>query len=679
MFIAGLDYHSTQEHSHPLFKNLFSLIIIDDRTNKVIYGKEGIPLKFVILAIRKYRPKIVAIDNFSEFGSQKELLYFLQNIPEDTKLVQITGAPGYTYESIVSIIKKKFNVKIDHKPTSIETAYFCAKLAKKKVGFSLVINYNTRVVITRARHPGKGGWSQARYQRLFQVKVKEIAKRIENALKENNIDFDKIVYETEFGYKKVIFDIYAPISDVRAIIKKEIISNADVKIKIEKNVSPYMMFLPLRDDKKGGKTLSQRYIIVGVDPGTTTGLACLDLDGNLVYLNSHKEWSRSEIIRVITEIGIPILIASDVNPPPDFVNKLASTLQIPIFYPERNLTVNEKRALVENFLSTKSQFSVNTAHERDALSAAIKAFYHYKPKLDKIEALIKSEKIPLHYKQKIKADVIRGKSIISAIREMLTKTDAEEQKPSQENVKLSADKNIISSFDKSLLDQISKLQEHISFLERENERLRLEIKNLKSIILEMDEQIKRVKENKKVTYESELTNTLLESLREENKNLRKQIDLLTERLTNLLKVYEFEKNPNIIVFKVIEKFTMDHILNYQSNLGIFPEDILYFKDGSGGGKTLADYLISLKIKAIISETPMAHIAFDKLINAGIPVILSSELKNIKFFKNFGIIPAIEFKKAIERVKKEITERQKREAELTIKRIIEEYRKNRWKS
>lgn len=60
-------------------------------------------------------------------------------------------------------------------------------------------------------------------------------------------------------------------------------------------------------------------IIVGFDPGLTVGLAILDLNGNLLFLDSFKEISKSEIITKIMELGRAILIATDVENPPKAV------------------------------------------------------------------------------------------------------------------------------------------------------------------------------------------------------------------------------------------------------------------------------------------------------------------------------------------------------------------------
>jgi len=63
----------------------------------------------------------------------------------------------------------------------------------------------------------------------------------------------------------------------------------------------------------------RKYTIVGIDPGTTVGVAMLDLDGNTVDVFSAKNYSVSDTIRRIISRGKPLVVASDVTPTPSMV------------------------------------------------------------------------------------------------------------------------------------------------------------------------------------------------------------------------------------------------------------------------------------------------------------------------------------------------------------------------
>ncbi len=62
---------------------------------------------------------------------------------------------------------------------------------------------------------------------------------------------------------------------------------------------------------------------MGFDPGLTVGLAILDLNGNLLFLGSFKEITKSEIINIIMKFGRAILIATDVENSPKAVKKIS--------------------------------------------------------------------------------------------------------------------------------------------------------------------------------------------------------------------------------------------------------------------------------------------------------------------------------------------------------------------
>ncbi|MFW6450568.1 MAG: DUF460 domain-containing protein, partial [Nanoarchaeota archaeon] len=56
--------------------------------------------------------------------------------------------------------------------------------------------------------------------------------------------------------------------------------------------------------------LSLKSIIVGIDPGTTIGYACLSLDGMVLKTYSSKELDIASVIHNISKIGLPVIVAS---------------------------------------------------------------------------------------------------------------------------------------------------------------------------------------------------------------------------------------------------------------------------------------------------------------------------------------------------------------------------------
>jgi len=124
-----------------------------------------------------------------------------------------------------------------------------------------------------------------------------------------------------------------------------------------------------------------------LDPGTTVGVAILDLHGELVELRSKREASKSDLIKHILKFGKPLIIASDVNPMPKTIKKLASALGSRTYYPEVSLTNLEKEKIVRDF-----EEEIKNSHQKDALAAAIKAFRSYHELFIRVEKSLKNRK-----------------------------------------------------------------------------------------------------------------------------------------------------------------------------------------------------------------------------------------------------------------------------------------------
>ena len=95
------------------------------------------------------------------------------------------------------------------------------------------------------------------------------------------------------------------------------------------------------------KPLLQRrgYIIVGLDPGTTTGIAALNLSGDLVDLISSRAMSSSDVIEWIAARGRPLVVATDVFPTPGAVEKVKRAFNAVLFSPGADMPgVGEDRS-----------------------------------------------------------------------------------------------------------------------------------------------------------------------------------------------------------------------------------------------------------------------------------------------------------------------------------------------
>ncbi len=132
----------------------------------------------------------------------------------------------------------------------------------------------------------------------------------------------------------------------------------------------------------------KRPLIVGIDPGTTTGVAVFDLEGRLVLITSRKNLSRPKVIEIISEHGDPVVIASDKNPVPRFFEKFAASFDARLVYPRETLSRREKFIMAREYRDREGRVWCNS-HERDALVAALNAWKGVKRKVRTIDKKVR--------------------------------------------------------------------------------------------------------------------------------------------------------------------------------------------------------------------------------------------------------------------------------------------------
>jgi len=127
-------------------------------------------------------------------------------------------------------------------------------------------------------------------------------------------------------------------------------------------------------------------LIAGIDPGTHSAYALLDIDGKLVDLDSYAGGSIDRIVSSISGRGKVFLIGCDVNNIPGGVHKVASSIGAKVIRPQYNLGAYEKIKIVDNFLKQQNKFiKIQNKHEKDALAAALYAHRRIKNLLNRID------------------------------------------------------------------------------------------------------------------------------------------------------------------------------------------------------------------------------------------------------------------------------------------------------
>ena len=156
------------------------------------------------------------------------------------------------------------------------------------------------------------------------------------------------------------------------------------------------------------------YLFIGLDPGATKSYAVIDINGNLLSLKSSKKLDLNSSISEISKISKAIVVGTDINPAPKFVEKFASNLNANIVTPEKTLQQKDKWRIAKEYLKDKrytEKIRIQNKHQRDALTGDILAYKNYKTLFNKIDNdLVQKNK--LHLSDDIKGLVIEKDYLI---------------------------------------------------------------------------------------------------------------------------------------------------------------------------------------------------------------------------------------------------------------------------
>jgi len=363
-----------------------------------------------------------------------------------------------------------------------------------------------------------------------------------------------------------------------------------------------------------------RYTIVGIDPGTTLGLAMLDLEGKPIEVFSSKNYSISDAIRRIISYGTPLIVASDVTPTPSMVKKISKVFSSHIHELSESLSTEEKIAL------TKGEgYEYRNVHERDALAACLYAFKRYKKKF----AQVRKKTPPDVDVEEVKALVIKGVSISAAINSLVhsdsedvgehdvcgERGDEDENRINSTNSEILRLRGVIKAREReieAMREYNAALRSELEAKEHEIQGLRTRMETIRSIShreLEETEEIKRRdKEIKRLKDE-------IRAKEAENEDLR--------RIIEELKWGKEINNGERI--KVIKSFNRDVIQEVDKRYGFKRGDIVYLENGSGGGANTAELLARKGVSVVIYGKEMSHFAVEKFFEFGIPTFSSNDI------------------------------------------------------
>ena len=88
-----------------------------------------------------------------------------------------------------------------------------------------------------------------------------------------------------------------------------------------------------------------KLLVVGIDPGTTTAYAVLDLNGNVVSLKSAKNLGINALLAEIIQLGKIVAIGTDKAKIPSLVEDFSAKTGARIIYPKEDLKGEEKKSI----------------------------------------------------------------------------------------------------------------------------------------------------------------------------------------------------------------------------------------------------------------------------------------------------------------------------------------------
>jgi len=603
----------------------------------------------LIRMIRERQPEMVAMDNVHELAqSHKDLINLLRRLPPSTKLVQVTG--GDRPESLVRLAR--WNGITFDRTKPLEEAEASARLAARGVG-AVVSAFEDRTLIkvSRRRSLGRGGWSQNRYTRKIHGAVMALAREVEKQLREAGLEYSLRAVEGLGGFTRAEFVVEASRDKVHINPGYSV----DAQLKMQSIERPALQYKPLLH-RRG-------YIIVGLDPGTTTGIAALNLRGELVDLISSRAMSSSDVIEWIAARGRSLIVATDVSPTPGAVEKVKRAFNAVLFSPGADMAGEEKIALGR-------ELGYKNDHERDALAAALAAFRKYKNKFIQVEKKAPAEVDP----DEIKALVVRGYSIENAIAEFSHPPPAEGRPaapappaPDPDTAALRQHIQQLSEQVKTLRTYVDELQAQLAKKDADLQKANVRLDRLK------DKTSREIKRDHEIRIRDKEIVRLRSILRSERKYTKK----LKKNAVARKKAERIEEVKGLRRLKPVAAFSKEAVLAAAERYSLAEGDLVLLEDSSGGGKSTAEMFRERGVAAIVAEGEMAQAMQEYFLDLGLPVFTSAEIA-VQRIDSLPFIRPEELEAARERWEVQQKARQARLEAEKLESLFQDYKAERMK-
>jgi predicted RNase H-like nuclease (RuvC/YqgF family) len=609
-----------------------------------------------VVSLRKLRrlvdretPAILATDNMYELAEDKDdLVRLLRQLPAKTRLVQVTGAER---PEPLSRVASRHGVPYGKKP--MKEAEAAARLAASNVGYAVTAFTNTTTVkVARGRSTGKGGWSEDRFTRRIHGNVRKRSREIDQTLTDAGLPFERTITEKYGGYSQALFEVEAPPAAIPVSANR----SGDVRVEISRQRTDGIEFEPLAKRRD--------HVIVGVDPGTTTAVAVLDLDGTVLDRVSTRTADMAAVIEWIIERGRPLMIAADVTPMPETVEKIRRSFDAAGWTPTTDLPIDGKQH------RTREEGYEND-HERDALAAALYAFDDHEDQFERI-----TRKVPPRVERgEVIARVVAGEESVEAVLRELDEDEEPADEPTEHDPREpSAEEREISR----LTDRIGRLEAHVEQLREKLGQKDDRIDELQTRLSDAKrEERQEARERREVTR-LERANEQLERKLTESTAANEQLSEKLERLKALWRLDHSNfsdvasQRSGLIPVKPLAQFTKAAIDEAQQQFGLARGDVVYLRDASGAGRQTAEQLAALEPRAVLRQGNLSDQADDVLFEHGIPVGAADSV-TVREIDELAIAREAEVEAVIEEWADSAADRRQNRTDQMVDRLISEHR------
>ncbi|MBT8508232.1 hypothetical protein AZH53_07425 [Methanomicrobiaceae archaeon CYW5] len=582
-------------------------------------------------------PDILAVDSVQELApTPQDLFAILQALPPATILVQSTG--GEKQESLPRIAGR-YNLKFNKYDPYAE-ARASAHVAELGGGAEVIAFENTcDIIVSRGRSLGKGGWSQNRYARKVHGAVRQTGRDVEAVLDREGLSYTRHEVKAFGGLGRVHFEVAAPREDIPVRNMRL----PDVQVKVSGRRLDRIRYRPLSP--------AQRYLIVGIDPGTTVGLAALSLDGELVCQTSSRQMAMPDVIEALYTSGKPLVVATDVSPMPASVERIRRAFAAVAYTPKGDISVEEKKALCEGY-------PFHNDHERDSLAAAVAAYRHYQGKFRNIAKRVP----PGSDLDEIRAGVVRGLPLEQILGRKGVPAPAEEAEEKGEVVPGPRDDRLLK-----LDGMVKSLRAHVTELQDEMAEKDREITRLEGLIgKERSRQAKDLRKEAEIAKRDEIITTIKKRLRREERKSKK----LIRQIERLRRLSAQQAGEDRLPVKVLPSLSRDGVRSVDGDLGIGEGDVLYVKATAGWGTSVLDLLAQTGIRALLTREHDARLETEFLERE--LVLLDADAAGAEVRGRVGSVPKEGLEEAEERWEKRRARWTREKKSEMIESIYKEY-------